>query len=72
MTNTLEKDINRQKIDKEVRDGFELLGLLDNYDNSDFTTAEEYAAKHFKICKRYPNSVLTTAPGIGGRYAFME
>ena len=66
MTNTLEKDMNRQKIDKEVRDGFELLGLLDNYDNSDFTTAEEYAVKHFKICTRYPHSVLTTASGIGG------
>ncbi len=66
MSNTLGKEMSRQKIDKEVREGFELLGLLDNYDNSDYTTAEEYAVKHFKICTRYTHSILTTASGIGG------
>jgi hypothetical protein len=65
MRDTLETEMSRKKIDKEVREGFELLGLLDNYDNSDFTCAEEYAKKHFKICTRYTNSVLTTTSGIG-------
>lgn len=66
MIDILEKEKNIQQINEEVREGFELLGLLDSYDDYSFTTAEEYAVKHFTICTRYPNSVLTTASGIGG------